>query len=75
MGGRSCFPIGHEVLDPMPDLPPGIYEQLVTVDLQRRLSRLDPALVDRGMLEPGYAHEVPARRFGRLARRTPSKQR
>ena len=53
MGGRSCFPIGHEVLDPMPDLPPGIYKQLVTVDLQRRLSRLDPALDDRGMLEPG----------------------
>src|SRR5436309_88083 len=53
----------------VPDLPPGIYEQIVTDELQRRLRVLDPALVDRGPLDPGDAHEVLARHLAELARR------
>jgi hypothetical protein len=37
-------------------------------DLHRRLSRLDPTLVDREDLDPIDAHEVLARHLGQLAR-------
>jgi hypothetical protein len=30
----------------------GVYEQLVTRALERRLGQLDPTLVDRGPLDP-----------------------
>ena len=50
-------------------LPPGIYEQLVTNELQRRLLLLDPTIVDRDALDAGDAHEVLARHLGDLARR------
>lgn len=53
----------------MPDLPPGLYEELVTDALDRRLRLVDPALVDRGPLDPGDAHEMLARHLGELARR------
>src|ERR671931_2846476 len=53
----------------MPDLPPGLYEELVTDALNRRLQLVDPALVERGPLDPGDAHEVLARHLGELARR------
>src|SRR5438093_5965992 len=53
----------------MPDLPPGLYEELVTDALDRRLRLVDPALVDRGLLDPGDAYEVLARHLGELSRR------
>ena len=53
----------------MTDLPLGLYEQLVTADLERRLRSVDPSLVDRDTLDPVDAHEVLARHVGRLARR------
>jgi hypothetical protein len=53
----------------MPDLPPGLYEELVTDGLDRRLRLVDPALVERGPLDPGDAHEVLARHLGELAQR------
>src|SRR5579862_3377356 len=53
----------------MPDLTPGIYEQLVTNELQRRLESVDPSLVDRGPLDVGDAHEILARHLAILARR------
>ena len=53
----------------MSDLTPGIYERLVTNELQRRLAELDAALVDRGPLDVGDAHEVLAYHLATLARR------
>jgi hypothetical protein len=53
----------------MTDLPLGIYEQLVTSDLDHRLRRVDPALVDRDVLDPADGHEVLARHIARLVRR------
>src|SRR5213593_800140 len=53
----------------MPDLPRGVYEQLVTNELHRRLRLVDPTVVDRGPLDPGDAHETLARHLGELARR------
>lgn len=53
----------------VPGLPPGIYEQLVTAGLDRRLRQVSPTLVDREPLDPGDAEEVLARHLGDLARR------
>ena len=53
----------------MTDLPLGIYEQLVTSDLDHRLRRVDPALVDRDALDPADGHEALARHIARLVRR------
>jgi hypothetical protein len=53
----------------MADLPRGVYEQLVTERLEATLRSMDPALVDRGPIDPGDAHEVLARHLGQLARR------
>jgi superfamily II DNA or RNA helicase/HKD family nuclease len=53
----------------MTDLPLGLYEQLVTEDLDHRLRSIDSSLVDRDSLDPVDAHEVLARHVGRLARR------
>ena len=53
----------------MTDLPLGIYEQLVTSDLDHRLRRVDPALVDRDALDPADSHEALARHIARLVRR------
>lgn len=53
----------------MADLPPGVYEQLVTNELHRLLRLLDPIVVDRGPLDPGDAYEVLGRHVGELARR------
>lgn len=53
----------------MTELPPGLYEQLVTSGLDERLRLLDPASVERGPLDPAEAHEVIARHLGSLARR------
>jgi hypothetical protein len=53
----------------MADLTPGIYEQLVTKELQLRLAALDNALVDRDSLDLADAHEVLTRHLADLARR------
>jgi superfamily II DNA or RNA helicase/HKD family nuclease len=53
----------------MTDLPLGIYEQLVTSDLNHRLRQVDPALVDRDALDPADGHEALARHIARLVRR------
>jgi superfamily II DNA or RNA helicase/HKD family nuclease len=53
----------------MSDLPHGLYERLVTEDLDRQLRGVDPSLVDRDSLRPVDAHEVLARHVSRLARR------
>ncbi len=51
----------------MADLTPGIYERLVTNDLQLRLTELDATLVDRDPLDPGDAYEILARHLTALA--------
>ncbi len=53
----------------MVDLTPGIYEQLVTNELQLRLAEIDAALVDRGPLDPADASEILVRHLTTLARR------
>jgi superfamily II DNA or RNA helicase len=53
----------------MPDLPLGIYDRIVTDELQSRLTSMDPTLVERGPLDPGDAHEVLARHLAALIRR------
>src|SRR4051812_32843781 len=53
----------------MTDLSPGIYERLITNELQIRLAQLDPALVDRDPLDPADAYEVLARHLEMLTRR------
>jgi hypothetical protein len=51
------------------DLERGVYEHLITGELAGRLRHVDPALVDRGDLDPGDAHDVLARHIAGLARR------
>lgn len=53
----------------MADLVPGVYEQLVTKQLQLLLAAIDDALVDRGELDPADAHQILASHLGDLARR------
>jgi superfamily II DNA or RNA helicase len=53
----------------VPDLPPGIYERLVTDELSGQLSELDAVLVNRAPLDPGDAHEVLTRHLAGLASR------
>ncbi|MFU8851503.1 DUF3427 domain-containing protein [Micromonospora sp. SL1-18] len=53
----------------MTDLEPGIYEQLITHQLAEQLQHVDPALVQRGTLNPADAHDVLARQIAALARR------
>ncbi len=53
----------------MAELTPGIYERLVTSQLQLRLAELDASLVERGPLDPADAHEILARHVAALTRR------
>src|SRR3954468_2875491 len=53
----------------MTELSPGIYERLVTEELQRTLAELSPDMVDRQSLDPAEADEILARHLGQLARR------
>jgi superfamily II DNA or RNA helicase/HKD family nuclease len=53
----------------MTDLPLGLYEQLVTNELHRRLQRLDPTLVARDSLDPVDAHETLTRHIAQLVHR------
>jgi superfamily II DNA or RNA helicase/HKD family nuclease len=50
-------------------LSPGVYERLVTNELQLRLDELDAALVDRTVLDPVDAHEILSRHLATLTRR------
>jgi hypothetical protein len=50
-------------------LSTGIYERLVTNELQRRLEELDAALVDRTVLHPVDAHEILSRHLATIIRR------
>ena len=53
----------------MAELASGIYERLITAELDRRLRALDDDLVGRESLDPADAHEVLARHLALLARR------
>lgn len=53
----------------MADLPPGIYEQLISIGLGRDLESIDSELIHRGPLDPVDAHEILSRHLARLARR------
>ncbi len=53
----------------MADLTPGIYESLVTKQLELRLAELNDELIDRSPLDAGDAHEILARHLTTLARR------
>jgi superfamily II DNA or RNA helicase len=53
----------------MPDLPAGIYEQLVSIGLDRDLASIDPDLIHRGPLDPIDAHEVLSRHLTGLTLR------
>src|SRR5688500_7279250 len=53
----------------MADLTPGIYERLITNDLQLRLAALDDTLVDRGRLDAADGYEVLSRHLSNLIRR------
>jgi superfamily II DNA or RNA helicase len=46
---------------------PGIYQQVITEGLARRLAPLDPALILTEALDPGDAHDALARHLHRLA--------
>ena len=50
-------------------LSTGIYERLVTNELQLRIAELDGALVDRTVLDPVDAHEILTRHLATLTRR------
>ena len=53
----------------MAGLPEGIYEQLVSIGLDRDIDLIDSDLVHRGPLDPIDAHEILSRHLARLARR------
>lgn len=53
----------------MAELPPGLYERLVTRGLERRLSLISGERVDREGLDPADAHEVLARHLSVLVSR------
>ncbi|MCO5994798.1 DUF3427 domain-containing protein [Actinoallomurus rhizosphaericola] len=53
----------------MAELPAGVYEHLITVDLQRRLGSVDSALVHTKRLAEGDADEMLARHLDELTRR------
>ena len=53
----------------MVDLPTGLYEELVTRRLARRLHALDAELIDRAALDSTDAHELFARHVEQLMRR------
>lgn len=57
---------GKELILGMADLVPGLYERLVTEDLDRRLQMLDPALVDRELLAAGEADEMLVRHLAQI---------
>lgn len=50
-------------------IKPGIYEQLVTEELDRLLRGLDAELVSRQDLDPADSHEVLARHLASLVTR------
>jgi hypothetical protein len=51
------------------ELAPGIYERLVTGEVDRQLHAINTSLVERARLDAGDAHEVLARHVTELARR------
>lgn len=53
----------------MAHLPPGIYERLITHELEADLRLLEPELLRRVRLDPGDAHLVLARHVAALTRR------
>lgn len=53
----------------MVDLPTGLYEELVTRRLARRLHAFDAELIDRAALDSTDAHELLARHVEQLMRR------
>jgi superfamily II DNA or RNA helicase len=53
----------------MARLPPGIYEQLITHELDEELRLLEPELLRRASLNPADAHDVLARHVAALTRR------
>jgi hypothetical protein len=53
----------------MPGIARGIYENLITEELEGRLSDLNPDLIHRQSLEPGEAHDTLARHIATLTRR------
>jgi HKD family nuclease len=53
----------------VPELVPGVYEQLVTARLSDALRAVDPELIEREGLDPADAHVVLARHLGALAQR------
>jgi superfamily II DNA or RNA helicase/HKD family nuclease len=53
----------------MTALPLGVYEDLITNVLERRIKGVDPELVQRSSLDPGDAHDVLSRHIAALTRR------
>ncbi|MEH1165501.1 DUF3427 domain-containing protein [Micromonospora sp. CPCC 205539] len=53
----------------MTDLERGIYEHLITRELADHLQHVDPALVQRNILNPADAHNTLARHIAELAKR------
>lgn len=53
----------------MAELTPGLYEQLVTAGLERRLQLIPGELAARGALDPADAHEVLTRHVTVLVNR------
>ncbi|HEX6869560.1 MAG TPA: DUF3427 domain-containing protein [Micromonosporaceae bacterium] len=53
----------------MTDLHPGIYEHLITTELEQRLTMIDPDLVQRLGLDPADAPDLLARHVAALAHR------
>src|SRR5205085_466125 len=62
--GRTSDVAFSPMVDLSPDLPPGLYERIVTERLRERLSALDARLVVRGPLDPADADAVLVRTVG-----------
>lgn len=53
----------------MADVPPGVYEHLLTAGLKARLGEIDELLVQRENLDPADAHESLTRHIAEITRR------
>ena len=53
----------------MADLPPGVYENLITHGVEAGLAEMESELVSRRALDTEDAHDVLGRHLGQLARR------
>ncbi len=53
----------------MRELPPGVYEELITTGVEARLAPVDSELVLRDQLDPADADVALARHIGRLTQR------